>query len=365
MSTYLPIYDITKSYEENLAAGPNPDFKATLKAPKTNKKYSFLGFEVGSPFGSSASPTGTDSNFIKRMFDNGYDIVTTKTRRSIHYNPHPIPNVVHIVPGKLSKNQDFQSLPNRTTTKDSDYKTLTIANSFGNNSADPKYWVPDARIANGYGSEEGSLLITSIVGTIQTGFTTEDYYQDFATTALLAKQSGARVIEINFSCPNVHNEGVLCYDPAAVGAVTKLVRHVVGKTPLIAKIGYFPKPEQALLADVAAAAAPYANAISGINTFAAPVYDADGRQAMPGKGRLHAGLSGHAIKDLGLDMTKRLAKIRGEKGYKYEVVGVGGVLTAADFQEYRQAGADVVMSATGAMWNPNLALEIKRSLNSL
>jgi dihydroorotate dehydrogenase len=325
--------------------------------------YDFVGFEVGSPFGSSACPTGTDSNFIKRMFDNGYDIVTTKTRRSIHYSPHPVPNVVHIVPGKLSKNQDFESLPNRTTTPDSAYKTLTIANSFGNNSADPKYWVPDARIANGYGSDEGKLLVTSIVGTIQAGFTSEDYFQDFATTALLAKQSGARAIEINFSCPNVHNEGVLCYDPAAVGAVTKLVRHVVGDTPLIAKIGYFPKPEQALLAEVVAAAAPHVKAISGINTFAAPIYDANGNQAMPGKGRLKAGLSGHAIKDLGLDMTKRLSQIRQANGYDYQVVGVGGVLTPEDFDDYRKAGADIVMSATGAMWNPNLALEIKHTLN--
>ena len=58
-------------------------------------------------------------------------------------------------------------------------------------------------------------------------------------------------------------------------------------------------------------------------------------------------------------MVKRLKKLREELGAKYEIVGVGGVTIPADFREYRDAGADVVMSATGAMWNPYLAKEIK------
>jgi dihydroorotate dehydrogenase len=49
--------------------------------------------------------------------------------------------------------------------------------------------------------------------------------------------------------------------------------------------------------------------------------------------------------------------------YTYTIIGVGGVSSPEDFQEYRKAGADIVMSATGAMWNPYLAEEIKKSLN--
>ena len=44
------------------------------------------------------------------------------------------------------------------------------------------------------------------------------------------------------------------------------------------------------------------------------------------------------------------------------IEGVGGVLSAADYQEYRAAGADSVMSATGAMWNPYLAKEVKEQV---
>jgi len=36
-------------------------------------------------------------------------------------------------------------------------------------------------------------------------------------------------------------------------------------------------------------------------------------------------------------------------------------MNAEDYQDYREAGADAVLSATGAMWNPYLAKEIKEA----
>jgi dihydroorotate dehydrogenase (NAD+) catalytic subunit len=92
------------------------------------------------------------------------------------------------------------------------------------------------------------------------------------------------------------------------------------------------------------------------------VVDEQGNQALPGEGRLKSGACGAGIKWAGLDMVQRLDTLRTKRGYKYEIIGVGGVMTPQDFQEYRQAGAHVVQSATGAMWNPNLAAEIKQSL---
>lgn len=360
---YQPIYDITKSFEDNLKAGPNPAFKTKLSPPKLKQKFTLLGYKVNSPFGSAACPTGTDSRFIKQMFNNGYDIVTTKTRRSVYYQPNEFPNLVHIVPGRIAKGQEFEELPDRVAADSSEYETLTVANSYGNNSVDPKYWVPDARKANDYAAATGGrLLITSIVGTIQSGFTTDDYYQDFVKTALLAKDSGAHAIEINFSCPNVANEGVLCYDPDAVVEVSKRVKKAVGDIPLIAKVGYFPKSEQKLLETMVVSVAPYVAAINAINTFAAPIYHPEGGQAMPGKGRLKAGVSGHAIKDIGLDMAERLANIRNSRELPIEIMSCGGVLTPQDFQDYRDAGADAVLSATGAIWNPDLANQIKQHL---
>lgn len=61
-------------------------------------------------------------------------------------------------------------------------------------------------------------------------------------------------------------------------------------------------------------------------------------------------------------MTRRLFELREEMGLEFSIAGVGGVGSVADFTEYRAAGADVVMSATGMMWRPRLAQEIKESL---
>ena len=49
-------------------------------------------------------------------------------------------------------------------------------------------------------------------------------------------------------------------------------------------------------------------------------------------------------------------------GLDFAIVGVGGVIRPDDYKAYREAGANAVMSATGAMWDANLAREIKETL---
>ena len=49
-------------------------------------------------------------------------------------------------------------------------------------------------------------------------------------------------------------------------------------------------------------------------------------------------------------------------GFDFAIVGVGGVIRPDDYKAYREAGANAVMSATGAMWDANLAREIKETL---
>jgi dihydroorotate dehydrogenase len=56
--------------------------------------------------------------------------------------------------------------------------------------------------------------------------------------------------------------------------------------------------------------------------------------------------------------------IKDARGYTFSLEGVGGVTVPADYTEYRDAGADVVMSATGAMWDPYLAEEIKATFGN-
>ena len=131
--------------------------------------------------------------------------------------------------------------------------------------------------------------------------------------------------------------------------------------PAPAKGGYY--KDDASIARLGEVAQRYGQAISSINTVSAPIVNEKGEQALPGgPTRMRSGVCGHAIKWAGLDMVRRLKAIREKRGASWKIIGVGGVMAPADFKEYRDAGTDVVMTATGAMWNPYLAKEIKERL---
>jgi dihydroorotate dehydrogenase len=361
LKTNQPIYDPDKTYGDNFDNGPFGGFaEPGVYKNSGEPKYSFLGVPIYSSFGIPAGPL-LNSNYVIAALNKGFDVVCYKTQRSVEFDCNAFPNVLYVdVEGDLTLDKAANpQLGKRTTTRDT--ARLTITNSFGNPSRGPKFWVDDLAKAIEY-QPKGQLIIASVVGTIKPGFTDEDYFSDFAIAAGLAKDAGAKAIEINLSCPNVANEGVLCYTPKAVERICKKVKQSIGKTPLIVKLGYFSNDQQELLETVVGAMSPFVSAISAINTIPASIVDEHGKQALPGSNRLKSGLCGAGVKWAGIDIVKRLNQLRQQLGLNYEIIGVGGVMGVKDFNEYRRAGADVVQSATGAMWNSELAIEIKKSL---
>lgn len=348
-------YDPSKTFDENVDEGPFFDDIPALE--RTGEpQYSFLGHPLYLPFGIAAGPLPT-SKHVKAASDWGYDVVCYKTQRSVSFPSNDFPNVTYLdVDGDLTLEKAAKPVTGRLSpNKPNDQ--LTITNSFGNPSRGPEFWAEDMKQALA-AQGKGQLLIASAVGTIQEGFGPEEYYGDFAKTAKLAADAGVKVIELNLSCPNVASEGVICYTPGAVVGIARKTKELVGDVPLIAKIGYFAPEQQALLEQIITDSAPYFAAYSAINTISAPVVDENGEQLLPGEGRLKSGACGAGIKWAGLDMVKRLDAIRKNKNLEYDIIGIGGVMHPADYEEYRSAGADVVQAATGPMWNPGLAREI-------
>ncbi len=174
-------------------------------------------------------------------------------------------------------------------------------------------------------------------------------------------------MEANLSCPNIGNEGLVCYNLEMTGKVCEAVRKEIGDTPLILKVGYYENDED--IKKLVEICGNYAEGIAAINTIASEIVDKAGNQTLPGKTRARSGVCGASIKWAGLDMVRRLKKVTGDKqslrpdGLRLQgtvkIIGVGGVIKAEDYFEYKNAGADAVMSATGAMWNPYLAEGIK------
>ena len=358
-----PLYDPQKTYDDNYDQGPFGAFADGKDLrEKKEPKYDFLGFKIQTPFG---IPSGTliNAKFCKAAFEKGFDVIHYKTRRSVAFAANPWPNVLFVdVAGDLTLEKAKNPLVGSSKT-DNDPKKFSITNSFGNPSPDPpSVWQEDMKKAVA-AQGPGQLLIASVVGTIQESFSPEDYYNDFAKSAQMAKETGVKVIEVNLSCPNVASEGVLCYSKDAVEQVTRKSKQAIGNTPLLVKFGYFSMEQQGLLEEIMKSILPFIAGVSLINTIPAKVVDEKGNQALPGKGRLSAGICGASIKWAGLDMVKRLNKIRKDWNEDFAIVGVGGVMTTEDYLEYKKAGADVVQSATGAMWNPYLAQEIKKLNN--
>ena len=354
-----PFYDPSKSYEENYDEGPFGSFADEVDLRKNDEpKYDFLGFKINTPFGIPSGPL-VNAKFCIAAFKKGFDVIHYKTRRTEKFPCNSHPNVLFVeTNGDLTLEKAKNPLKGSLIAP-ADLSEISITNSFGNPSPDAKVWQDDMRKAIGT-EGQGQLLIASVVGTIKEGFSADDYYNDFALGAKLAKKTGVKVIELNLSCPNVASEGVLCYSETAVESICKKAREAVGSdAKLLIKIGYFSTEQQNLLEDIIKRVDPYIDGISVINTIPAAVVDEKGNQALPGEGRLKAGICGAGIKWAGLDMVKRLKEIRKKMGSDFGIIGVGGVMTPEDFLKYRKAGADIVQSATGAMWNPELAQNVK------
>ncbi|MBI2443376.1 MAG: hypothetical protein HYV40_05750 [Candidatus Levybacteria bacterium] len=355
-------YNPNISYEENYTHGP-PILSSSQKSPKrrVKKKCKHLGSEVNLPFGIPPGPL-LNSKFMKAAFEWGFDVSTYKTVRANALPCHLFPNVLPVTVGKeLHPDQT----PRLITTKDysHDPTTFSITNSFGVPSKEPQVWQEDVKKALSYAGD-GQLMILSFMGTVRPNQSQEEFVDDFATAARLANDTGTKVLEANLSCPNIGNEGLVCYNLEVTEAVCKEIRNRIGSTPLILKVGYYKSDKD--LEKLTEIASKYAHAIAAINTLQVEVVDEKGEQALPGPNRLRSGICGAGIKWAGLEMTRKLDTVRKKNKYDFEIVGIGGVMNPDDYFEYRNAGADCVQSATGAMWNPYLAYEIwKREQKTL
>lgn len=353
-----PWYDPLKSYDENYTSGPSGAFGDGAKIAQTSDtNYQFFGKPLSFPLGIPAGPL-LNGEFVKAALDKGFDIPVHKTVRTKVRASHPWPNVLAV---KVEGDLTLEKAKNKLIATREYIEPLSITNSFGNPSRDPSVWQKDLRDAVSY-ARPGQHVVGSFEGTKWDNYTSEDYIEDWVTGAKLLKETGVTAIEANLSCPNEGTTNLLCFDADKVAMIADRIKSGVGDLPLIVKVAYF---SDEALRDFVMKVGGIVDGIAAINTISAEVVDENGNQALPGEGRLRSGVCGSAIKWAGLSMATRLKELRVRMQMKYTIIGVGGVMNAQDFFDYREAGADVVMTATGAMWNHMLAKEIKDKARTL
>ncbi len=169
-----------------------------------------------------------------------------------------------------------------------------------------------------------------------------------------------RGIEINVSCPNIKEGGVIFgTNPKAVERVVKAVqRRVEGRVIVVTKL----TPNVTDITESAKAAINGGtDVLSMINTLRALVIDIDAKK--PLLGNIYGGLSGPAIKPVGLAMVYQcFDKISECKKKKIPIIGIGGISNWKDALEYIMAGATAVGVGTALFDNLNVFGEIKKGL---
>jgi dihydroorotate dehydrogenase (NAD+) catalytic subunit len=173
--------------------------------------------------------------------------------------------------------------------------------------------------------------------------------EDYAEMARrLGEMEGICGLEINISCPNLKAGGSLfAADPRSVFQVTAKVRQA---TPSFVMVKL--SPNVADIGKIAQAAEEGgADAVSLINTLIGLAIDV--RTRMPILGNITGGLSGPAIKPVGLAMVWKVSQ-----AVKIPVVGLGGIATAEDALEYLIAGATAVQVGCAHFYDPRAPLKI-------
>lgn len=170
------------------------------------------------------------------------------------------------------------------------------------------------------------------------GHSTEEY---LAVVERLAEEP-IDMMEINISCPNVKEGGIAFgTDPRAVEAITREVKKYA-KQPVIMKLS----PNVTDIAEIARAAeAGGADALSLINTITGMKIDIDRRKFV--LANKTGGMSGPAIHPIAVRMVYQAAQ-----AVHIPIIGMGGIMNAADAIEMILAGASAVSIGTANFVDP-------------
>jgi len=172
--------------------------------------------------------------------------------------------------------------------------------------------------------------------------------EEYGILAEMLDVPGVAAIELNVSCPNVKEGGIVFgTDPKAAAAVVKEAKAHT-KKPVILKLS----PNVTDIVTMAKAVEDAgADIISLINTLLGMEINIHTQK--PTLGNVTGGLSGPCVKPVALRMVYQVAK-----AVNVPLIGMGGISCAEDAIEFLLAGASAVAVGTANFNDPTVTMKI-------
>ncbi|MFZ9693387.1 MAG: dihydroorotate dehydrogenase [Candidatus Nanopelagicales bacterium] len=195
--------------------------------------------------------------------------------------------------------------------------------------------------------ERGVTTVVSIAGN-----TAEEFVR---IARRLQNHPAVSAIEINISCPNVSNRGlVFACAPQSASEVVGQVRRAVGNdVVLLAKL----TPDVTDITEIARAVQiSGADGVSVINTLLAMSISSE--TLKPTLGGITGGLSGPAIRPVAVRCVYQIHQALPS----LPILGMGGIRSGKDALEFIAAGASAVSIGTATFGDPLAPIRIQREL---
>ena len=195
--------------------------------------------------------------------------------------------------------------------------------------------------------EHGARAVVSIAG---------GSVEEFAELARrLRGAPGLSAIEVNISCPNVADRGLVfaCSPTASSDVVGAVRRHTAPSVPVFAKLS----PDVTDIVEIARACVDAgADGLSLINTLLGMALDLDTMR--PVLAGVTGGLSGPAVKPVAVRCIWQVHAALPD----VPLIGMGGVRSGLDALELVLAGASAVSVGTAVFGDPSAPVRVLREL---
>ena len=270
-------------------------------------KTSMFGFPLENPFLLSSSVVSSNYEMISNAFNAGWAGVAYKTVSYIDiHEASPRYAAVKDENGNIQGFKNIEQLSQNTLEDDCEIFRKLKKNY-------PKKY-----------------LLVSVMGRTE---------EEWAKIAKAVEEAGADGIELNFSCPNMVEEGTgsdVGQIPELIERFTRAVKQAV-KVPVIAKL----TPNVDIMSPAAEAAIRGgADGLAAINTIKSVILDDNTKVAI-------GGYSGNAVKPVALRFVVEIKQ--NEKVKKYFLSGMGGIETWEDALDFLELGCDNVQVTTAIM----------------